>query len=132
MKKSDKIKWYRRDLSGIYIFDTLPQDERRKPTCLEDCTESKRLEWLDAQHPECLSRVAGHLNETFGHIWDELRPEERNMIRDAHGCMPHCDTSLHKSSTIHDINRFCKLIRYIAEHTGLCAATSEAARLIKK
>ncbi len=26
----------RRDLSGIYIFDKLPQDETRKPTCIED------------------------------------------------------------------------------------------------
>lgn len=132
MKKSEKIKWYRRDLSGIYIFDTLPQDERRRPTCLEDCTEKKRLEWLDAQHPDCLAHVARHLNETLRRIWDELRAAERNMIRNTYGCMPHCDTSLYKSSTIHNINQFCKLIRYIAEHTGLCASTSEAARLIGK
>lgn len=132
MEKSEKIKWYRRDLSGIYIFDTLPQDERRKPTCLEDCTEKKRLEWLDAQEPACLAHVVRHLNETFSRIWDELRPEERNIIRNAYACMPHCDTSLYKRSTINNINQFCKLIRYIAEHTGLCASTSEAARLIGK
>ena len=29
----------RRNLSGVYIFDVLPGDERRKPTCFEDCTE---------------------------------------------------------------------------------------------
>ena len=36
----------RHDLGGIYIFDKLPQDETRKPTCIEDCTAEKRTEWL--------------------------------------------------------------------------------------
>ena len=37
----------RRGLSGIYIFDTFPGEERRKPTCVEDCQESTRREWLE-------------------------------------------------------------------------------------
>lgn len=27
----------RRDLSGIYIFDTFPGEQKRQPTCIEDC-----------------------------------------------------------------------------------------------
>jgi hypothetical protein len=33
----------RRNLSGIYIFDVLPDDERRQPTCFEDCTEESKM-----------------------------------------------------------------------------------------
>lgn len=27
----------RRNISGIYIFDKFPSDERHRPTCVEDC-----------------------------------------------------------------------------------------------
>ena len=36
----------RRNLSGIYIFDKFPEDERRFPTCIEDCQEETRKKWL--------------------------------------------------------------------------------------
>ena len=33
----------RRDLSGIFIFDTFPGEIHRRPTCIEDCqTETRR------------------------------------------------------------------------------------------
>ena len=32
----------RRGLSGIFIFDQFPGEERREPTCVEDCQKETR------------------------------------------------------------------------------------------
>lgn len=44
----------RRNISGIFIFDTLPQDNRRKPTCIEDCSEQTRVKWLRSLENESI------------------------------------------------------------------------------
>lgn len=54
MKDIDKIYWHkmqsqqhkRRNISGIYIFDQFPDDEKRQPTCIEDCQQEIRRAWL--------------------------------------------------------------------------------------
>lgn len=67
-----KIDTPRRNLSGVFIFDTLPGDERRKPTCFEDCTEEKQQEWLDSLTPEALKNLAIQLGKTLRHIGDQF------------------------------------------------------------
>ena len=62
----------RRNLSGIYIFDVLPGDERRKPTCFEDCTEEKQKEWLDSLTPEALKALSTQLAKTLRRIGDQF------------------------------------------------------------
>jgi len=62
----------RRNLSGVFIFDVLPGDERRKPTCFEDCTEEKQQEWLDSLTPEALKSLAIQLGKTLRHIGDQF------------------------------------------------------------
>ena len=62
----------RRNLSGVFIFDTLPGDERRKPTCFEDCTEEKQQEWLDSLTPEALKSLSMQLGKTLKHIGDQF------------------------------------------------------------
>lgn len=62
----------RRNLSGIYIFDTLPGDEKRKPTCFEDCTEEKQKEWLDSLTPEALKNLSIQLGKTLRSIGDQF------------------------------------------------------------
>lgn len=117
----------RRDLSGIYIFDTLPQDTRRKPTCLEDCTESTRLIWLRAQTPECLARTAEILNECLDALWRMLEPDEQREVEDACGRKPRCDVDGDTAEdAARDINRFCLLVRRLADMSGICAPGSEA------
>jgi hypothetical protein len=73
----------RRSLSGVFIFDTLPGDERRQPTCFEDCTEEKQKEWLDSLTPEALKSLSLQLAKTlrtigdqFDIIWGEEEDEE--------------------------------------------------------
>ena len=69
----------RRNLSGIYIFDVLPGDVRRKPTCFEDCTEEKQQEWLDSLTVEALknlSKMLGTKLRDIGDMFDIMSGEE--------------------------------------------------------
>ena len=68
----------RRDLSGIFIFDTLPGDDRRKPTCVEDCTPEKRREWCLTKSPDYLREVIKEEAETFKEICNFL-VEDKSM-----------------------------------------------------
>jgi hypothetical protein len=62
----------RRNLSGVYIFDTLPGDVKRQPTCFEDCTEEKQQEWLDSLTPEALKSLSLQLAKTLRTIGDQF------------------------------------------------------------
>ena len=65
----------RRDLSGIYIFDTLPGDKKRKPTCVEDCTQEKRREWCLTKTQDYLRDVIEKEAETFKELCNYLVEE---------------------------------------------------------
>lgn len=62
----------RRNLSGIYIFDKFPEDEKRQPTCIEDCQEEVRRKWLESLEKEALIRTVDHLCETLREISDQF------------------------------------------------------------
>jgi hypothetical protein len=62
----------RRNLSGIYIFDILPGDEKRKPTCFEDCTEEKQDEWLNSLSVEALHNLAKMLGKSLRNLGDQF------------------------------------------------------------
>lgn len=62
----------RRNLSGIYIFDILPGDEKRQPTCFEDCTEEKQQEWLDSLSTEALHNLAKMLGKSLRNLGDHF------------------------------------------------------------
>lgn len=78
----------RRNLSGIYIFDVLPGDEKRQPTCFEDCTEEKQHEWLDSLTLEALKNLSIQLAKTLRAIGDQFdimcgeEEEEEWLIRE--------------------------------------------------
>lgn len=65
-------KTMRRNLSGIYIFDTLEGDESKEPTCIEDCTPEKREKWLNSLEKEALIRTCEHLCKVLKNIGDEF------------------------------------------------------------
>jgi hypothetical protein len=67
---SKEIK--RRNLSGIYIFDILEGDEKRKPTCFEDCTEEKQDEWLNSISVEKLKNLAKMLGKSLRNLGDQF------------------------------------------------------------
>lgn len=62
----------RRNLSGIYIFDKFPEDEKRQPTCLEDCQEETRKKWLDSLERDALNNIIERLCETLRNISDQF------------------------------------------------------------
>ena len=62
----------RRGLSGIYIFDKFSEDEKRQPTCLEDCQEETRKKWLDSLERDALNNVIERLCETLRNISDQF------------------------------------------------------------
>lgn len=62
----------RRNLSGIYIFDVLPGDVRRKPTVFEDCTEEKQQEWLDSLSTEALHNLCKMLGRSLRGLGDRF------------------------------------------------------------
>ena len=80
----------RRDLSGIFIFDTFPGEERRKPTCIEDCQQETRRQLLMTQNKEWMRECISQLAKTFkdlcnylvkeGCVTDEQRKEFFDMI----------------------------------------------------
>lgn len=62
----------RRDLSGIYIFHKFEDEERRQPTCFEDCPEEKQDEWLDSLDPQAVKSLAKQLGKTLRNIGDQF------------------------------------------------------------
>lgn len=62
----------RRNLSGIYIFHKFEDEERRQPTCFEDCPEEKQDEWLGALEPEAVKNLAKMLGRTLREIGDQF------------------------------------------------------------
>lgn len=63
----------RRNLSGIYIFDQFPGEDKRQPTCLEDCQEEVRLKWLEGLEKEALIKTVDLLCGTLRDISDQFR-----------------------------------------------------------
>ena len=62
----------RRNLSGIYIFHKFEDEERRQPTCFEDCPEEKQDEWLDSLDIEAVKNLAKMLGKTLREIGDQF------------------------------------------------------------
>lgn len=60
----------RRNLSGIYIFDHFPNEEKRQPTCIEDCQQTTRDEWLATLDKEGLTSVVNQLCQTLTELAD--------------------------------------------------------------
>ncbi|NBP67774.1 MAG: hypothetical protein EBR30_02515 [Cytophagia bacterium] len=68
----DNQKINRRNLSGIYIFHKFDDEERREPTCFEDCPEEKQDEWMDSLEPSAVKQLAKHLASTLRKIGDNF------------------------------------------------------------
>ena len=62
----------RRNLSGIYIFHKFEDEDRREPTCFEDCPIEKQDEWLNSLDPEAVKNLAKQLADTIKEIGNQL------------------------------------------------------------
>ena len=76
----------RRDLSGIYIFDIFPGEEKRQPTCIEDCQPETRRQLLMTMSKEwmrdCIKQLAQTFMETTDFLVNEgcLTDEQRKEL----------------------------------------------------
>jgi len=62
----------RRNLSGIYIFEKFEDEEKRQPTCFEDCTEETQDRWLESLERESLIKLAKSLGQTLNIIGNQF------------------------------------------------------------
>jgi hypothetical protein len=62
----------RRNLTGIYIFDKFEGEEKRQPTCFEDCKEITQDKWLEGLEREALVSLAKKLGKIIKDIGDQL------------------------------------------------------------
>ena len=120
----------RRDLSGIYIFDTFPGEKQRQPTCIEDCQQETRRECCMAQTKESLRATIKHLAQTFKEITDylvtehcindEQRKELFDMI-DRNVKRSEWNWGLHELAD--QVDFFCEKIRLLADACGVTKHT---------
>ena len=59
-------------LKGIYIFDKFEGEEKRTPTCFEDCQESTQDKYLEGLDREALIRLAKILGKTIKDIGEQF------------------------------------------------------------
>lgn len=56
-KNHPSEEYIRRNISGIYFFDTFPGEEKRKPTAFEDCSVEKQEEVIADQSKDWLKSM---------------------------------------------------------------------------
>lgn len=62
----------RYNLSGIYIFDKFEGEDKRQPTCIEDCQNETRNKWLESLEKEGLIKTVNHLCEVLHSIAEQF------------------------------------------------------------
>jgi hypothetical protein len=61
----------KRDLSGVFIFET-NEEGKREPTCFEECSEETQKKWLESLDIEAIKSLALHLGKVINNIGEEF------------------------------------------------------------
>jgi hypothetical protein len=69
VKPKEKLK--RRNISEIYILDKFPGEDKEQPTCIEDCQEDTRVQYLTKLDLTALIEVLKHLTETLVKMYEQ-------------------------------------------------------------
>ena len=69
---------FRRNLSGIYFFDQFPNEEKRLPTCFEDCTIEKQEEILNSKNLEWIKSLALLFSRTLKEVGKQFDIVSKN------------------------------------------------------
>lgn len=108
----------RRHLSGVYIFCKFPEEERRQPTCVEDCDQETRTQWIHSLEKEAAYQLCDHLLNTLERILDLADYKDERQKKDTLGQIDWIRIDLDNK----DINqlrkiaeRICKSIRGVAD-----------------
>lgn len=116
----------RRNISGINIFDTFPNEERRKPTCVEDCQQATRRAWCMSKEKDYLRNTISALADSFrelveychteGCVTDEQR-EGMNKVANSIVDRSKWNWSLHELAD--QVDLMCEKIRLLADAVGV-------------
>lgn len=116
----------RRDLSGIFIFDTFPGEEKRQPTCVEDCQQETRRNWCMSKTPDYLREAINLLAGTFKDITNYLVNEKCVTAEQRTGLFEMIDRNVEQSKynwALHEladqVDFFCEKIRLLADACGV-------------
>ena len=116
----------RRNLSGIYIFDTFPGEERRQPTCIEDCQQETRRKWCMAQTQDSLRDTIKHLAHTFKETTDYLVSENCVSFEQRMEFFKMIDRNVERSKynwAVHEladqVDFFCEKVTLLADACGV-------------
>ena len=116
----------RRDLSGIFILDTFPGEEKRQPTCVEDCQQETRRDWCMSKTPDYLREAITMLAGTFKDITNYLVDEHCVTDEQRTGLFEMIDRNVERSKynwALHkladQVDFFCEKIRLIADACGV-------------
>lgn len=122
----------RRDLSGIYIFDTFPNEEKRQPTCIEDCQQETRRKWCMAQTKDCLRETIKQLAQTFKEITDFLVNEKCVSKEYREEMFAMIDRNVKRSEwnwAVHEladqVDFFCEKVTLLADACGVTKHVNE-------
>lgn len=116
----------RRDLSGIFIFDTFPGESHRRPTCIEDSQPETRRRLLLTKSTEwqrdCIMKLAETFKDLCNYlvtehcVSDEQRTEffkmiDRNVERAKLNWAPH--------EMVPQVDFFCEKVTLLADACGV-------------
>lgn len=111
-------KVLRRNLSGIYIFDTLEGERKRKLTCIEDCREETRREWLRSLSAQARINTANVLCDAilgvvgYAQSMGMIESESREMLcREA--------DNRHGVGALDNLLKLCSLLRLLGDRLGI-------------
>lgn len=120
----------RRNLSGIFIFDTFPGEDKRQPTCLEDCQQETRREWCMAQTQEALRLTIEYLARTFKELVDYLVDEmvvndeqRKKLFAMIDRNMKNSEQDWTKRELADQVDFFCEKVTMLAD---VCGVTKDA------
>lgn len=124
MSKKTELK--RRDLSGIYIFDTFPNEEHRRPTCVEDCQPETRRKWCMSKTQDYLREVIETLAQTFKETTDYLVTEHCVSDEQRKEFFAMIDRNVERSKwnwAVHEladqVDFFCEKVTLLADACGV-------------
>jgi len=116
----------RRDLSGIYIFDKFPTDEKRKPTCIEDCQQETRRTWCLSNDKDCLRSTISMLADSFNDMCEYLE-SEKCLTAEQHAQLEVKIAEQVKMSNMNwsleelaeQVDTICRQLTMLADHCGV-------------
>lgn len=116
----------RRNISGIYIFDKFPTDDRRKPTCVEDCQPATRKKWMEKHEADYLRNVIKQLAESFKKLTDYcydggaiILEWKNEFVAMADNWIERSKLNWAKHELANQINVICDKITLLADSVGV-------------